>query len=55
MTRLVRDLLDPTSIEAGRLAVVPKGHEATELLRETQDVFEPIASTKNISMKVKAA
>lgn len=51
MTRLVGDLLDLTSIEAGRLAVVPKRHEATGLLRETQDVFAPIASAKDISIR----
>lgn len=56
MSRLVGDLLDLSSIEAGHLAVVPKRHVATDLLRETQDVFEPIASAKNISirMEVKA-
>jgi signal transduction histidine kinase len=51
MIRLVSDLLDLTSIEAGRLAVVPQWHVATELLRETQDVFEPIASAKDVSIR----
>lgn len=51
MNRLVGDLLDLASIEAGRLAVVPSRNDATELLRETQDVFDPIAGTKGISIR----
>jgi signal transduction histidine kinase len=51
MTRLVGDLLDLVSIQAGRLAVLPQSREATELLRETQDVFEPIAAAKGISVR----
>lgn len=51
MSRLVGDLLDVVSIDAGRLRVVPQRHEATELLRETQDVFRPIAASKGISMR----
>lgn len=51
MNRLVGDLLDLASIEAGRLAVVPSRHDAIELLRETQDVFQPIATTKGISIR----
>ncbi len=50
MSRLVGDLLDLASIEAGRMAVVPQRHDAAELLRETLEVFRPIASAKNISI-----
>jgi signal transduction histidine kinase len=50
MNRLVSDLLDVVSIEAGRLAVLPQRHDATELLRETVDVFQPVAAAKRISM-----
>jgi signal transduction histidine kinase len=50
MTRLVGDLLDVVSIDAGRLAVAPERHDARELLRETMDVFRPLASVKNISI-----
>ena len=50
MTRLVGDLLDVVSIEAGRLAVAPERHDARDLLEETLDVFRPLANVKNISM-----
>lgn len=50
MTRLVGDLLDVVSIEAGRLAVAPERHDARDLVRETMEVFRPLASVKNISV-----
>ena len=50
MTRLVGDLLDVVSIEAGRLAVAPERHDARDLVRETTEVFGPMASVKNISI-----
>jgi signal transduction histidine kinase len=50
MTRLVGDLLDVVSIEAGRLAVAPERHDAMDLVRETMEVFRPLASVKNISI-----
>ncbi|HVJ91381.1 MAG TPA: HAMP domain-containing sensor histidine kinase [Labilithrix sp.] len=46
MARLAGDLVDIVSIEAGRLAVVPKRHDTVELVRETVDVFQPLASAK---------
>lgn len=48
MARLVGDLVDIVSIEAGRLAVTPKRHDAVELVRETVDVFQPLAAAKGI-------
>jgi signal transduction histidine kinase len=51
MSRLVGDLLDVVSIEAGHLAVAPQRHEATELLRETQDIFQSVAAAKGISIR----
>lgn len=53
MSRLVGDLLDVTSIEAGHLEVVLERRDATELLRETLEVFEPIATAKRISISTK--
>jgi signal transduction histidine kinase len=50
MTRLVGDLLDVVSIDAGRLAVAPRRHDARDLVRETMEVFRPLASVKNISI-----
>lgn len=51
MSRIVGDLLDVVSIEAGRLAVVPQPHDAAELLRETVDAFGPLAAAKRISVR----
>jgi signal transduction histidine kinase len=51
MSRLVGDLLDLVSIEAGRLAVVPQPHDATELVRETVDTFRALAAAKKISVR----
>lgn len=51
MNRLIGDLLDIASIDAGRLAVVPECHDATELLRETLEVFQPIAVANDISLR----
>ena len=51
MNRLVGDLLDLASIEAGRLAVMPKQEDAIELIRETVDAFQPIATVKHLSLR----
>lgn len=48
MARLVGDLVDVVSIQAGRLAVSPRRQDAVELLRETLDVFQPFAAAKGI-------
>lgn len=48
MARLVGDLVDVVSIEAGRLALVPQRHDAVELIRETLEVFQPLAAAKRI-------
>jgi signal transduction histidine kinase len=50
MSRLVDDLLDVVSIEAGRLAVEPKREDAAELVRETLETFRPLAGAKKISL-----
>ncbi len=50
MTRLVGDLLDVVSIEAGQLAVVRERGDAKDLLAEMLDVFGPLAKVKKISM-----
>jgi signal transduction histidine kinase len=51
MTHLVGDLVDVVSIEAGKLQVEPAPHEANELLRETLEVFEPLAAMRRISLR----
>jgi signal transduction histidine kinase len=50
VNRLVGDLLDVASIEAGRLAVTPERHDATPLVRETLDAFQPLAAERGIRL-----
>jgi len=50
MNRLVSDLLDVASIEAGRLALFPQRVAVARILRETLDAFEPIAAAKRIAL-----
>ena len=51
MNRLVSDLLDVVSIEAGRLALIPREQNATDLVRETVDAFNALAAAKHISIR----
>jgi signal transduction histidine kinase len=48
MNRLIGDLIDVVSIEAGRLCVDVKNNDAGRVLRETAEVFRPIASAKGL-------
>jgi signal transduction histidine kinase len=50
MNRLVNDLLDVVSIEAGALALLPEQVEVEKLLRDTLDAFEPIAAARRITL-----
>jgi signal transduction histidine kinase len=52
MTRLVADLLDVASLDAGKLVLLRGRHDAAGLVREAAEVFEPTASDKNISLSV---
>lgn len=51
MSRLVADLLDVVSIEAGRLALVPQRQNAAELVRDTLEAFEALSAAKGISIR----
>ena len=55
MTRLVNDLLDVVSIDAGKLWLAPERAEAGKLVRETIDAFEPIALAKGVALEGVAA
>ena len=55
MNRLVGDLIDVVSIDAGRLAVAPESRDATELVGETLEAFEPIATARKISIGTRVA
>lgn len=52
MTRLVADLLDVASFDAGKFVLVRERHDASRLVREAADAFEPTASEKNIALCV---
>ncbi len=53
MNRLIADLVDVASIDAGKLAVEPVGGDAAALLAEAAHAFRAAASAKGIALKVK--
>lgn len=55
MNRLIGDLVDVVSIDAGKLAMVPEPRDARALLSEVVDAFTPAAAEKGISLKAMAA
>jgi signal transduction histidine kinase len=55
MNRLIGDLLDVASIEAGKLKVEPRSEDAIRLVRETVEVFHPAALAKGISIDTDVA
>jgi signal transduction histidine kinase len=54
MNRLIGDLVDVASIEAGHFAVAPAVLDARTVLRETLDAFEPAAAAKGIMLRAAA-
>ncbi|MCP3167938.1 sensor histidine kinase [Myxococcus qinghaiensis] len=52
MNRLLSDLLDVVSIEAGQLHVRPAPDDATQVLRESVDIFQPAATAQGISLSL---
>lgn len=50
MSRLVNDLLDVTSIEAGRVALLIEESNVGDVLRDTLEAFEPLAAGKGVSL-----
>jgi signal transduction histidine kinase len=55
MNRILEDLLDITSIEAGRLAVVRESGDANEPVREVVAAFAPLAAAKGITLDADVA
>jgi signal transduction histidine kinase len=51
MSRLIGDLVDVVSIDAGSLVVVPARADATALVAEAVDTFHAAASAKGISLE----
>ena len=52
MNRLVGDLVDVTSIEAGRLKINPEVFELEALLVESGEAFQPHAAAKHVSLLI---
>jgi signal transduction histidine kinase len=50
MNRLIGDLVDVTSIEAGKLAVTPVRSDAAALAAEATETFQPAALAKGIDL-----
>jgi signal transduction histidine kinase len=49
MTRLIGDLLDVASIEAGKVLIITGRHDAALLVRDAADAFESAVSAKEIT------
>jgi signal transduction histidine kinase len=53
MSRLIGDLLDVASIEAGRFTIVVEEHDVSRLMYEVVESFQAIAAAKDISLIAK--
>jgi signal transduction histidine kinase len=53
MNRLVGDLMDIASIEAGKLSMVRVRHNASSLVRDSLEAFEPAAAAQGIELASK--
>ena len=51
MNRLIGDLVDVTSIDAGKLAMTPVEADAAAALAEAAEAFQPAALEKGVSLK----
>lgn len=50
MRRLVLDLMDVVSVDAGRLTVAPEPHDAAQLVRDALEAFAPLASASKVTL-----
>jgi signal transduction histidine kinase len=55
MNRLVGDLLDVVSLEAGKLEVTPRPLDPKQLVRDTAEAFQPLFSAKGIAFHTNVA
>ena len=53
MGHQIRTMLDVTAIEAGRFSVIPARCELDDLARETIELFEPVARSKQVWLALK--
>jgi len=51
MNRLIGDLIDVASIDAGKLALTPVPGDATALIAEAVETFQPAATAKGIALQ----
>ncbi|MCY1035954.1 HAMP domain-containing sensor histidine kinase [Corallococcus sp. BB11-1] len=51
MNRLIGDLVDVASIEAGRIRLTPALQDATALVRESLESFQPLASAQGLVLE----
>jgi signal transduction histidine kinase len=54
MSRLVNDLLDMVSIEAGKVALLIEANDVRDVLRDTLEAFEPLAQAKGVLLSASA-
>jgi signal transduction histidine kinase len=50
MNRLIGDLVDVASIEAGKILVTPSLQDANALVRESVEAFQPLAPAQGLSL-----
>jgi signal transduction histidine kinase len=55
MEYLIKSMLDVTTMEAGRFSVTPVRCDVKSLLRETSEIFETLAGSKQIQLQQKEA
>ncbi|MFP2913425.1 ATP-binding protein, partial [Pyxidicoccus sp. 3LFB2] len=55
MNRLVGDLLDLASIDAGRLSLEPRPHTVEELVQDVREAFGPQAAEKGVTFQTAIA
>lgn len=55
MNRLIGDLLDVVSIDAGHLSVEPSPNDVTRLLSESVEAFQPAAAAQHVTLSVAEA
>src|SRR5262249_55598513 len=54
MERLIRDLLDVGSIEAGRLKLEPHPEDVGAVLAQAEEDLQPLASSRTLRLEVEA-